>query len=514
MAPGSGITGRRARSLRAEDGFTLIELLVAIFILLVGLLGVVAMIDRANAETSRTKSREGATSLGRTVVEISRGIPYEELDGANALTTLASKPSLSDADAGTAGHQIDSRNFRYTVAVTTCSLDDPRDGLGTHDAPVVYCADTDTLAAGDPVKDRNPDDYKRVIVVMTWRPSQGASTRTTRQTGLIPNPVGGLGPSVVDLAPTSPNSLVLNAGNTTSGTAAYRATTSRPPAEVSWSLNGVRQGSAAGAGTAWDFTWNLDATRGDGSLKYPDCTYIVQAEAFDDRGRAGSPKAITVTLNRKRPVAPSGFSGGRNLNGDRVDLEWLPNPECDVLGYRVYRTVDGASETLVCPTSGSHLEATACVDESAPPPAAGTLRYQVAAVDKDDSNAIVPGARSAPAHTIVEGNLAPTAPTNLVGCIGGVPGCNDIDGKPAASGSPVISWDPATDPGGVSAGILLYRIYRDGNTYANRYGVLYPAAGKPLVWIDSKPGGGGHSYRVSAVDTLYGESPLTASVSP
>jgi prepilin-type N-terminal cleavage/methylation domain-containing protein len=504
----------RTPSLRPERGFTLVELLVAIFVLLVGLLGVVAMIDHANATTSRTKSREGATALGRTVVEISRGIPYEDLDGTNVIATLQSKSGLEDTDTGTSGHQIDSRNFRYTVAVTTCSLDDPRDGFGTHDAPVVYCPDTDTLPVGDPARDRNPDDYKRVIVEATWRMGQGTSTRTTRQTGLIPNPVGGLGPSIVDLAPTSPNSLVLTAANTPTGTASYRATTSRTPAEVSWSLNGSRQGNATGAGTVWDFTWDLEATRADGSLKFPDCTYIVEAEAFDDKGRAGAPRAITVTVNRKRPATPSDFAGGRNVNGNNVDLEWAPNPECDILGYRVYRGVGGGPiNTLVCPASGSYLNAASCVDETAPDPSAGTLQYELVAVDKDENNNVLEGTRTSPI-TIVEGNSAPTTPTNLVGCIGGTPGCNDIDGNPAGSGSPVLSWDPATDPGGVSSGIFFYRIYRDGNTYADRYHVFFPASGKPLVWLDSRPGAGGHSYRVSAVDTLYGESVLTSPVTP
>jgi prepilin-type N-terminal cleavage/methylation domain-containing protein len=514
MARGNGVTPPRSRLLRDEGGFTLIELLVAIFILLVGLLGVVTMIVRANTETSRTKAREGATSLGRTVVEISRGIPYEDLDGASVIATLQAKPGLDDVDTGTAGHQIASRNFRYTVAVTTCSLDDPRDGLGEHDAPVTYCADTDTLPAGDPVHDRNPDDYKRVAVALTWRPSQGTSTRTVRQTGLIPNPVGGLGPSVVALDPTAPNSLVLNQANSgSSGIASYRATTSRTPAEVSWSINGVRQGTATGAGTVWNFDWNLAATRGDGSLKYPDCTYIVEAEAFDDKGRAGTPKALTVTLNRMRPVEPSGFNGGRNGNGNRVDLEWVPNPECDVLGYRVYRQVNGTGEALVCDSVGGDPNDTTCIDEPGPAPASGLAEYRVVAVDKDDGGAVVEG-NSTPWLPIVEGNPPPTSPTNLVGCIGGVPGCNDIDGNPAGTDSPVLTWDAASDPGGFSAGILYYRIYRDGVTYGDRYDVFYPAAGKPLVWIDSKPGSGGHSYYVSAVDTLYGESPLIGPVSP
>ena len=45
-----------------ERGFTLVEVMVAIMILLVGVLGVVSMVDGANAVTSKTKAREGGTN--------------------------------------------------------------------------------------------------------------------------------------------------------------------------------------------------------------------------------------------------------------------------------------------------------------------------------------------------------------------------------------------------------------------------------------------------------------------
>ncbi len=55
---------------------TLIEVMVATMILLVGVLGTVTMIDGANATTSKTKAREGATHLGRHRKN-DRGCPVE-----------------------------------------------------------------------------------------------------------------------------------------------------------------------------------------------------------------------------------------------------------------------------------------------------------------------------------------------------------------------------------------------------------------------------------------------------
>jgi prepilin-type N-terminal cleavage/methylation domain-containing protein len=58
----------------SEHGFTLVEVLVAIVVLLVGVLGVVSLVDGANAVTSKTRAREGGTNVARTIIEISRSI--------------------------------------------------------------------------------------------------------------------------------------------------------------------------------------------------------------------------------------------------------------------------------------------------------------------------------------------------------------------------------------------------------------------------------------------------------
>ena len=85
-ADGKGMPARRLRS--DERGFTLIEVLVAIFLLLVGVLGVVAMIDGANAVTSKTKAREGANNVARSIVEVGRGVPYKNLTDSALFATL------------------------------------------------------------------------------------------------------------------------------------------------------------------------------------------------------------------------------------------------------------------------------------------------------------------------------------------------------------------------------------------------------------------------------------------
>ena len=145
---------------------------------------------------------------------------------------------------------------------------------------------------------------------------------------------------------------------------------------MEWSVNGDPQGNASRVGASdrnWTFTWNLSSP-----TYFHDCTYIVQADAFDDQGRSGNPKAVTVVLNRALPQAPADLEGGRNGAGNSVDLWWKPNQECDLLGYRVYRGPSSTgpwSQVTCVGQSGSFVEAPQCTDDNAP--GSSPLYYQV-----------------------------------------------------------------------------------------------------------------------------------------
>jgi prepilin-type N-terminal cleavage/methylation domain-containing protein len=480
---------------RNESAFTLIEVMVAITLLLVGVLGTVTMIDGANAVTSKTKAREGATALARSVLEISRGIQYRELTGAEVLSELEARAGLTDADLGTAGHQIESRNFVYTVTPAVCSMDDAKDGLGDHEEPAVTFCPESTATGGD---DRNPDDYRRVTVRIDWS-LQGGRTESLTQRGLVTNPVGGLGPSVTSL--TGPELIVTD----TTENPTYEIVTSPAADTVSWSVDGARN-PATGADTSWGFTWDLGHVD---TPKVLDCTYVLQAEAFDEKGRAGTPSALTVTVNRRQPFAPSNFEGGRLSGGGPgaafVDLQWSSNAECDVKEYRVYRgTSPGAITTLVCTRTSSQPKD--CMDETAP--SGVELYYEVVAVDTPADGRDEEGDRSALTIPSELDNTPPSPPAELSLCTGdGVTtACPDIEGNPAPDGTAVLSWPEATDPDGIK----FYRVYRtepgpDDPLYIHRYDVLFKVAGKPLVFVDAGTTSA-HSYWVTAVDQLFGES--------
>jgi prepilin-type N-terminal cleavage/methylation domain-containing protein len=499
----------------SQSGFTLIEVLVAMLILLVGVLGVVTMVDGANAVTSKTKAREGGTAIARSIIEISRSLRYRDLTQASLEAALDTRPAMADSKPSVTGYTIKSRGITYELTLTVCSLDDPKDDLGLRPPGTTFCPDSDGPPAT--ARDRNPDDYKRVRVRLTW--STRATTHSVTQTSSIINPVGGLGPSVTGLTMTSPTSAgtdeVRIEGSSLSpiNSASFVATTSTFAADLTWSVGGDSQGKANGGPTSWTFTWNFtDGGSDPDNILYYDCKYFIQADGFDAEGRAGAPRVLTVILNRREPIAPAQVTGGRNGSGDRVDIHWNGNPECDVIGYRVYRSTSAASlgTQVNCPVDPQAPNTTVttrdwCVDQEAP--ATGPLYYRVVAVDTLASGTLREGTQSAQVTVPASGgNSVPSAPTNITSCIGGQVDCNGPDGLPAPSGQIVVRWDPSTDSDGA---VSFYRIYRDGTTYGDRWDDFFPEAGGLLAWLEYAPGTTSHTYRVTAVDDKFGESALS-----
>jgi hypothetical protein len=224
-----------------------------------------------------------------------------------------------------------------------------------------------------------------------------------------------------------------------------------------------------------------------------------------------------VIVNRRAPIAPENFEGGRNGTEDNVDLRWNPNPECDVAGYEVFRSTNPLSTgaKISCPdpddASLTYTTETSCVDTEAP--ASGPLYYHVRGLDTTAAGVLRPGTFSDTLIVPPSGaNSLPTVPANVTSCIGGQPACVGPDGDPAPSGTIVVRWDTSTDTDG---SVVAYRIYKDGTTYADRHDDFFPdlVSGGILAWLEYEdPDGNSHDYRVSAVDNNFGESGLSVPV--
>jgi hypothetical protein len=500
-------------------GFTLVEVSVASLVLLVGTLAVVGTVDFANRATVQTKGREAATSLARQVIEDARAIDFQQLNPDGLAADLQSQPGL-ETSPGSTGYTVRRRGFTFTIDATVCSLDDPRDGIGSHTGgnfcttgtnwkgcqllgPVsqtgsgnfatilgsLYtsaqsaAASTSCSSGTATAADLDPQDYKRVDVTVNW------DKRSAHQSALIANPGTPSGPAVTNLVVTN------NGGSTTCGptcgdTLNFQATTSRTPAAVSWLLDGDNQGTASGSGTAWNFGWSLGPPD---TPKVFDGSYIVGARAVDANGTSGATRTVTITVNRRQPFPPTGVAAGRN--GTVVDIEWRPNKERDVLGYRVYRST-GSGWTQVCPTSGNVVTGTTCQDFTPPP--TGTLQYYVVAVDTKTDGTLREGDQSSTV-TVTTGNTRPNPPTNL-------------SASSTNNGATTVLVWSAPNPADPDPGdsIQFYRIYRDGTSYADRYDRT--GSGTTLSYTDTATGGVPHTYWVTAVDNQLAESTLLGPV--
>jgi hypothetical protein len=399
---------------------------------------------------------------------------------------------------------VSRRNFTYTIQASACAVDDPADGQvpqAQHDTAFNWC---DTYS-GTSDTNNNPLDYAKANVLVTWTDHGG--THQVRQASVINNQSDG--PAVATLTLTSPSGLGASPVITSSGTTqlTFAATTDQAAQTAEWYLNGSDQGSLTKTnGTNWGWTWDLKTATGPppctvGAGGVLDGTYLVGIQAFDANGLSAGAKALTVSLNRCAPMAPTGLLAVRTLLFNDVELTWDTNPEPDVIGYHVYR-----NNVLVPsgPCSGL-VKTSQCIETTDP---GGSVSYYVKAVDKDSSGVNRESAASgsnSPATT----NTAPSPPTGI-----------------AANGTtstlqfttPAKPQDPDTNDS-----IDHFNIYRiDGSgtpplqpTPATRYDSVSNSGvkeGSTLNWTDDASGTGTHTYWVTAVDTHGGESVLNGSV--
>jgi prepilin-type N-terminal cleavage/methylation domain-containing protein len=530
------MAGRRRPLLspcRSEDGFTIIEVLVAAVILLVGVMGVLGIVTQSEAVSASNRAREQGVALQREIVEAARSIPYEQLSQATIVSKIRGTAGLTDSTMTATGWTYRRRNINYTVAVGTCSVDDPTDGTGPHES-VGYCtngtgsttpaqcltylgrsgsiagsgaAPGGSAAAGDcgidsnfdgavdaladtsgapctncSGTDSNPNDYKRVVVLVRW--NKGLGTRYALQSTTLPNPGLAAAPAITTLTPASKT---MGQGDQLIN---FNITLNTPAATVAWYVDGTGKGQATGSGVTWGFQWDLGVVNygngGPNAGEILDGTYVVSAKGVDQYGQAGTSKASTVIVNRRAPYAPTNPHAGRNDGNAYVD--WGANAERDVGGYRVYR-VQAGGDQLVC----NLVRVTRCRDNGMP---SGAQQYYVVGVDRDSSGTLRDGDKSA-LVTIAASNTPPTPPPTLVAAKSGV--------------NTVLSWTAASDPDAGDS-VQFYRIYRDGTDWVDNYYDRTSSASN-LSFTDTATDGDVHTYWVVAVDQNFTESrPLGSGV--
>lgn len=487
--PGSG--GAPARSLlRQEGGFTLLETLVAAVVLVVGLMTLFGLLDTSLKATAATRAREGATNLARQILEDARTIPYARLAPSAIQTELQEMHGLADASSAS-GWQVVQRGVTYTITVSECSIDDPKDGYGAHESAFKenpFCSDS-TVPSGTTLTDSQPEDLKRIAVDVRW-PAAGRNPDVHQVETLT---AAGAAPGL------SASGLRLEKGQyvgketepvVKSSTATLKFEVSAPSSTsaMKWSVEGVVQPSAPvqkSGTTTWTFSWSMPlALVSDG-------TYHISAQAVDATGVVGPPVILPVTLLRGAPAAVSGLKGGFNevyVKGNKkqqvVELEWKANTERNVIGYRVY---DPSGE-LVCPESAATLSLSlSCIDFKTSSLLSSSLTFTAYALYREYSAEGLPAGigQGAPGTITIKNTAeAPSPP-------------EELKAEELSSGSVRLTWKaPKTTKQAVS----FYRIYRGSTEYTSRYGVS-----ESLEFIDTDATTK-HLYWVTAVGSGLAES--------
>lgn len=110
------------RSVGTQDGFSLTEALVAVFVLVVGVLGTVAMVSAANDQTVRNLGEDAGNNLAREITEVARHIPFGQVQtAADAAASIRPHVPGSAAAAGTSW-TVTRRDRDYTVSVDACRI--------------------------------------------------------------------------------------------------------------------------------------------------------------------------------------------------------------------------------------------------------------------------------------------------------------------------------------------------------------------------------------------------------
>ena len=297
--------------------------------------------------------------------------------------------------------------------------------------------------------DRNPDDYKRVRVTLDWS-TRGAGHCVT-QTSAIINPVGGLGPSVTSLVPTTWRN-VDPIQLTTVGAEQDRLPRDDLQLRRGRELERRRraEGQApSGVRLNWDFTWNLD--KPDGTPLYHDCTYVVQADAFDAQDRAGTPRVADrgrePRARRSRRRASAAAATGRATRGPPVGPEpgvrrqGLPR----VPQHRRRRARDAISvhrrDDATSPRTSS---------ASTNPPRRPAQFYTVVALDTPTGSGARARERRARRSRGPQRRQRRADGATSASAIGASRPASTPADLPRRVGQVVVSWDPSTDPDGRS----------------------------------------------------------------
>jgi prepilin-type N-terminal cleavage/methylation domain-containing protein len=445
---------RLRQNARYEGGFTMVEVVVAMVIILVGVLGTLVLIDRANVATTQTKTRQTANNILRDLLDTSQGLPYTSLTASGLVPALQARGFADSIPATSGTWDIIRNGTTFAITASVCVVDDPHDGSqNSHPASSNFCSDSPPGSG-----DANGDDYRRVTLTINpptgyGAPITGATVVGQTRTANVGGTGSAAGSSSIDVTSmkidTSSGKTTLYSGQVArcpgsfldsacpagvygNGPSAstvwpkqvyFVATTAVSAQKVKFAVDGKVFQTVSGPATTFNATWALPDNQ-------PDGPYTVTAQVFDASGTTAlsDPKPVSTFLNRYLPD-PNAFaatSAGRNhlyLQGvsgfGYPETETYPSNNAgarldrDLVGFQTLRYVGNASGVLACSTNSVLVRS--CQDTGAPVRASGTaVKYRILpyALYADGTQQIANGNPPVSADVNLA-NTRPCSPRNL-----------------------------------------------------------------------------------------------------
>lgn len=360
-----------------EAGFTLIEVVAAMSILAVGFLTLTTAATTGMRLVVQGRQRQVATEAVNARLEHLRNLPYAQvaLGSQPAHSTDAGNPDF-DVNTGATGYDYEGDGTYETLIVDTAG------GQVLHIEDPVVVGSTELIVyqyvtwVDDPGI-TGTQDYKRVTIVATFRTAGTPGRPKTVQVSALLTPgsvtVSGTAPGATQgssstptpspaptpsgscsgdsAAPTGSFSILSGTGATVGFTASTSVTISMAPSDACLPITVQLSNDNATYGSTITYdstnptaTWTVAA--GDGSKS-------VWAKFKDGIGNQRIIGPVTITLDTTRPSVPNTLTASISCQGVNrtASLSWGTSTDTNLLGYRVYRSIDNGAFTALVTSS-------------------------------------------------------------------------------------------------------------------------------------------------------------------
>lgn len=383
---------RALRTLRDDEaGFTMVELIGAVSILAIGFLALMGTFSAASRYLVQSRQRQVASELANGRLEHVRNLPYNNV-GLSSAPVRSLDPENPDYWVNASGTGYD-----YTHAGTYETL--VNTGVLAHiEGPTTIGTTTVTVYQyvtwiDDPAGGATAEDYKRVTIVAAYSASANpgrpksvqvsafvtdgnvtitgsATTPTVGSTGSptptpSPTPTGSCGGDVDP--PGGSFSILSGTGAQTGYTNSTTAQIQLSPVDDCTPIQAQFSNNSFSYGSWFIYdpvsptvTWALAS--GDGSKS-------VWAHFKDALGNMSTKGPVNIILDQTKPTVPGTLARTASCSGNNrtVNLTWGSSTDTNLVGYRVYRQINGAGYQVVSSTAtltapDTHLKSYDSVD--------------------------------------------------------------------------------------------------------------------------------------------------------